>query len=124
MGAARGQPGASARAIVIHRVVPVLRHQSGQPFARTFVRTLNYGNATIKADPIAANRTSNITIVDVRTEKMFSINAVRMMGFFDVYNVFNTNAVQSLTTSSGGAWLRPTAITGPRVLRIGTRLDW
>ena len=39
------------------RVVPVVRHQSGQPFARTFVRTLNYGNATIKAEPIAANRT-------------------------------------------------------------------
>ena len=45
------------------------------------------------------------------------------MGFFDVYNVFNTNTVQTLTTSSGAAWLRPTAITGPRILKIGTRLD-
>ncbi len=106
------------------RVVPVLRHQSGTPFARTFVRTLNYGNATIKAEPITANRTPNITIVDLRTEKTFSINAVRVMGFFDVYNIFNTNAVQTLTTSSGGAWLRPTAITAPRMLRIGMRLDW
>jgi hypothetical protein len=44
------------------------------------------------------------------------------MGFFDVYNVFNTNTVQTLT-SSGAAWLRPTAITGPRILKIGTRLD-
>ena len=37
-------------------VVPVVRHQSGTPFARTFVQALNYGNATIKAEPIAANR--------------------------------------------------------------------
>ena len=36
----------------------------------------------------------------------------------------NTNAVQTLTTSSGAAWLRPTAITAPRVLRIGARLEW
>jgi hypothetical protein len=106
------------------RVVPVVRHQSGQPFARTFVQTLNYGNATIKAEPIAANRTPSITLVDVRTEKAFRVNAVRVIGFLDVYNLLNTNAEQTLNTSSGGSWLRPTAITGPRVARIGARLEW
>ena len=106
------------------RVVPVVRHQSGQPFARTFVRTLNYGNATIKAEPITANRTPDITLVDLRTEKAFRVKPCACMGFFDVYNLFNTNAEQTLTTSSGGSWLRPTAITGPRILRIGARLDW
>ena len=105
-------------------VAPVVRHQSGTPFARTFVQTLNYGSATIKAEPIAANRTPDITLVDVRTEKTFRIDAVRVMGFFDVYNMFNTNAEQTLTTTSGGSWLRPTVITAPRVLRIGARLQW
>ena len=105
-------------------VVPVVRHQSGTPFARTFVQALNYGSATIKADAISANRTPDITLVDVRTEKTFRIKAVRVMGFFDVYNMFNTNAEQTLTTTSGGSWLRPTAITAPRVLRIGARLQW
>jgi hypothetical protein len=83
------------------RVVPVIRHQSGQPFARTFVQTLNYGTATIKAEPITANRTPDITLADVRTEKPFRVNAVRIIGFFDVYNLFNTNAEQTLNTSSG-----------------------
>ena len=106
------------------RVVPVIRHQSGQPFARTFVQTLNFGNATIKAEPITANRTPNITLVDVRMEKAFRVNAMRVNGFFDVYNLLNTNAEQTLNTSSGGSWLRPTAITGPRVLRVGARLEW
>ena len=105
-------------------VVPVVRHQSGTPFARTFVRTLNYGNATIKAEPIAANRTPNITLVDLRTEKAFRVGQARVMGFFDVYNAFNTNAAQTLTTSSGASWLRPTVITGPRILRLGARLEW
>ena len=82
-------------------VVPVLRHQSGTPFARTFVRTLNYGTATLKAEPITANRTPNITLFDLRTEKTFRVKDVRVMGFFDVYNILNTNAAQTLTTSSG-----------------------
>jgi hypothetical protein len=106
------------------RAVPVVRYQSGQPFARTFVRTLNYGNATIKAEPIAANRTPDILLVDVRGEKVFRVKATRVAGFVDVYNLFNANAVQTLTTSSGAFWLRPTAITGPRVFRIGARLAW
>ena len=72
----------------------------------------------------AAHRTPNVSLVDLRTEKAFPVGGVRVMGFFDVYNIFNSNAEQTLTTSSGAFWLRPTAITGPRVLRIGARLDW
>ena len=60
------------------RAVPVVRYQSGQPFARTFVRTLNYGNATIKAEPIAANRTPDIMLVDVRTEKIVPHQELRV----------------------------------------------
>ncbi len=55
---------------------------------------------------------------------MFQVSRARVIGFFDVYDVFNTNAAQALTTSSGGSWLRPTAVTGPRILRVGPRLDW
>src|SRR5262249_57855776 len=106
------------------RVVPIARHQSGTPFARTFVQVLNYGNATIKAEPIDAERTPNITIFDVRTEKAIRVGRQRLTGFFDVYNIFNTNAEQTLTTSSGASWLRPTAITGPRIARLGVRFDW
>jgi hypothetical protein len=106
------------------RIIPVIRYQSGQPFARTFVQALNYGSATIKAEPVTANRTPDISLVDIRVEKAFRVSVVRVMGFFDVYNMFNTNAEQTVTTSSGGFWLRPTAITGPRVLRIGARLEW
>ena len=106
------------------RLVPVVRSQSGTPYARTFVRTLNYGNATIKSEPVAANRTPTITLVDLRTEKTFRLGSTRVTGFFDIYNLFNTNAEQTVTTSSGAAWLRPIAITGPRIFRIGARSEW
>jgi hypothetical protein len=104
--------------------VPVIRHQSGMAYARTFVQAFNYGNSVIKTEPIAANRTPNITLVDLRVQKMFRFPRVQVMGLFDIYNLFNTNADQMLTTSSGAAWQRPTAITGPRVARIGARLQW
>jgi len=39
-------------------------------------------------------------------------------------SVLNANAAQALTTTSGGSRLRPTAIAGPRILRIGGRWDW
>jgi hypothetical protein len=106
------------------RLIPLLRHQSGTPFARTFVRTLNYGNATLKAEPTAANRSPNITLVDLRTEKAVRVGRARIMGLFDVYNIFNSNATQAQTTISGASWLRPTAITAPRMLRIGARVEW
>jgi hypothetical protein len=105
-------------------VVPVLRHQSGRSYARTFVQAFNYGNAVIKTEPIAANRTPNISIVDLRVQKAFRFSRVNLLGLFDIYNLFNSNADQVLTTSSGAAWQRPTVITGPRVARIGVRLQW
>jgi len=105
-------------------IVPVLRHQSGRPYARTFVQAFNYGNSVIKTEPVAANRTPNISIVDLRVQKAFRFSRVNLLGLFDVYNLFNSNADQMVITSSGAAWQRPTVITGPRVARVGVRLQW
>jgi hypothetical protein len=106
------------------RVTPIVRHQSGTPFGRTFVQTLNFGNSTVLAEPLDAERTPNVTVFDVRTEKAIRVNDTRMVGFFDVYNIFNTNAEQALSVSSGSSWLRPTAITPPRIARVGVKLVW
>lgn len=106
------------------RLVPILRFQSGDPFGRTFVQRLNYGTATIKAEPRHAERGPNVTVFDLRTEKVFRPWGVRVVSFFDIYNIFNSNAEQVLTTSSGSSWLRPIAITPPRIARIGARLQW
>jgi hypothetical protein len=50
--------------------------------------------------------------------------SVRLTGFFDVYNIFNTNAGQDMATGSGASFLRPTAITPPRIARAGVKLEW
>ncbi len=106
------------------RVSPVLRHQAGEPFGRTFVRALNFGNATILAQKVNAGREPNVSVLDIRGEKVFKVRASRIAGFLDVYNIFNTNAEQDITTSSGSSWLRPLLITPPRVARIGVKFNW
>ena len=106
------------------RVTPTARHQSGAPYARTFTQALNWGNATVRADPIDANRMPNVTVFDVRTEKGFATRVGRLAAFFDVYNIFNTNAEQDLAIASGATFLRPVAITAPRIARLGVKLAW
>ena len=103
------------------RVTPTLRHQSGSPFGGTFQQALNWGNANIRAEPINAQRMPNVPVFDVRTEKAVDTPAGRVTGFFDIYNIFNTNAEQDIATTSGSSYLRPAAITPPRIARLGIK---
>ena len=108
------------------RVTPILRHQSG-----TRVRAHVHDRAQLQlgrhhqAELFGEERTPNITLFDVRTEKVVHASTGRKLsGFFDVYNIFNTNEPQTLTTTSGSAWLFPAAITPPRIARVGVKLAW
>lgn len=89
-----------------------------------FVAALNYGNATILAEPFNAERTPNVNICDLRSEKGSTVKRAGVVGCLDVYNILNTNAEQALATSSWSSWLRPSAITPPRVVRIALKLQW
>src|SRR5262249_7622502 len=120
----QGKTSAPARLPSDVRGPPTYRHQSGTPFGRTFIASLNYGNATILAQPVGAERTANINVFDVRSEKALAVNRTRITVFLDAYNIFNTNAEQALTTSSGASYLRPTAITPPRIARVGVKFQW
>ncbi|MEQ1870134.1 MAG: TonB-dependent receptor, partial [Vicinamibacterales bacterium] len=106
------------------RLVSVIRHQSGTQFERTFTTRLNYGNATIRAEGANSRRTPNITLLDFRSEKKIPVAGRKITGFFDIYNLLNSNGEQALTTTSGSSFLLPTAITAPRIARVGIRLDW
>lgn len=107
------------------KVTPLLRHQAGQQFGRTFVATLNYGNVRIPAEKISTRRQDNITVFDTRLEKVFPLMAsLKLSAFMDIYNMFNANAEQNISWSSGSSWLRPLNIIPPRILRVGTKLEW
>ena len=107
------------------RVTPIIHHQSGRPFARTFLATFNYNSAVyLRAEPVGTERMENLTLVNVRTEKSFKVAKTTFGLFLDVYNVFNTNSIQEATTSSGSGFLRPSVITVPRIARIGVKFNF
>ena len=107
------------------RITPLLRHQSGQPFGRVFVASLNGNNVRILAEPIGTRRMDNITILDARVEKGFALpHGRRVAAFIDVFNIFNANPELNINWSSGPLFLRPINIVAPRIARVGAKLQW
>lgn len=107
------------------RVSPLVRHQAGPNFGRTFVAPLNFGSTTLLAEPFNSQRTRNVTLVDMRIEKSFTVAKKWLpAAFFDLYNILNTNAENAVISSSGSSWLRPTTIVSPRIVKLGVKLDW
>jgi hypothetical protein len=106
------------------KISPVYRFQAGNNFARTFSGRLNYANVTLNAEPLNAQRTANVNLIDLRFDKAFTLGPGRLSPYLDLYNITNANAEQNITVSSGSNYLRPINIIPPRVMRIGAKFDW
>ena len=109
------------------KMTPILRHQSGQPQGRTFQFNFGqpYGTQRILAEPIGTRRQDNITLLDLRVEKIVRLGGSRTLaGFIDVFNMFNNNAEQNITLASGSNFLRPSNIVPPRIARFGAKFEW
>jgi hypothetical protein len=107
------------------RFTPALRHQSGQPYGRIVVASLNYGSQQILAEPISARRQDNINVFDIRVERPVKLmGSQRLSPFFDIYNLSNSNAASNITWNSGANFELPATIIGPRIMRFGMKYDW
>jgi outer membrane receptor protein involved in Fe transport len=110
-------------------VTPALRVQSGQPFGRTFfagtAHGINYGSQRILSEPIDSRRQDNIVVLDMRVEKVFKlVKGMSLSGFFDLYNITNSDAASNTGWGSGTSFLLPSTIIGPRIARFGLKYDW
>jgi outer membrane receptor protein involved in Fe transport len=106
------------------KISPVYRFQAGQNFGRTIVASLNYGNIRIPAEPLNARRQDDVSLLDLRIERVTKLRRTRVSPFVDVYNLTNANPIQNTSWSSGSSFLRPLAIVPPRVWRVGAKFDW
>ena len=115
------------------RLSPVLRHQSGVNFARQISVPGSAGNAfglvfpasTIYADEADANREDNIWVFDIRAEKTVNLtDRMRTRLFFDLFNITNSSASETITRTTGVNYLRPAAILAPITARLGFRFLW
>lgn len=112
-------------------LTPALRFQSGQPYGRTFsagsANGINYGTQRILAEPIGTRKQDNITVLDLRAEKVFKFGAGGgrgLSGFIDIYNITNSDAASNINWGSGGTFLVPVTVIGPRIMRFGVKFDW
>lgn len=110
------------------RITPLLRHQSGQPYGRTFlIRGLNLGPLRVLTEPIGTRRMDNITLLDLRVEKPFPVDKDRRISaFFDVFNLLNANPELNVNWSSdrAGTFGSPIGIVPPRIARVGMKVAW
>ena len=114
------------------RVSPLVRHQAGANFARQIVVGAASAtaagaifNGTINVEPLNSRRHDNITVFDVRADRGFNLSrGMRIRLFLDLFNITNSNAVETRTTSTGTAFLRPSAVLAPRTARIGARFQF
>jgi hypothetical protein len=105
-------------------VSPLFRFEKGRAIARTAVVRLNYGNQTIQAEPFGERYTADLYLLDFRVERPIRIVNTRVVPFFDLFNLTNTNAEETVIVTSGSSFLRPTRIVPPRVARIGLRFTF
>jgi hypothetical protein len=109
------------------RISPVLRHQSGVNFARTIAVTAPASCActatsTNYAEAANANREDNIWVFDIRAEKSFSFtDRLRLRAYFDLFNITNSHASETISRATGLSYLKPAAILAPITGRVGFR---
>ena len=110
------------------RLSPVLRHQSGDPYAREVTISAPSGliaSGTHYVDSMDANREDNIWVFDVRAEKTVNFgDRTRARLFLDVFNITNSHASETISHATGLGYQKPSAILAPVTMRIGARFLW
>jgi hypothetical protein len=110
------------------RLSPVLRHQSGDPYARTVSVSAPSGliaSGTHYVEPMSSNREDNIWVFDVRAEKTVNFgDRSRARLFLDIFNITNSHASETISQATGLGYQKPSAILAPITARIGVRFLW
>jgi hypothetical protein len=118
------------------RLSPIMRHQSGVNFAREATITAPTGsglvvsgggpNATrIHVERADANREDNIWVFDTRVERPIKFgHNLQLRAFFDLFNMTNSHASETIGRATGLSYLKPVLILAPRTMRLGFRMMW
>jgi hypothetical protein len=61
--------------------------------------------------------------MDLRFSKTVQLGRGRVMGMFDIYNLFNASTITNINTRYGSQWLTPTAFLPGRLFKFGVQLN-
>jgi hypothetical protein len=108
------------------RVTPVVKLQSGAPYARFIAANLNYNASQfILVEPIGTRRQDMIGLLDFRVEKQLVFATKARLGlFFDLFNALNSNTAININWQSGAAFDKATTVIPPRIAKFGVKFDW
>ena len=103
-----------------------VRHQSGWPYA--LIQRVDIPgtgtNQPIFLTDLAANRSENVTMADLRLDKAFAVGAGgRLTLMLDLYNLFNSNAVTNFSLRTADAE-RIIAALDPLAMKLGVRYQF
>jgi len=65
-----------------------------------------------------------VTQVDVRVSRDMKVGRIRLRPRVDVFNLFQDNGVQSITSRCGSSWLKPGSVLNRRMVKLGAQLDF
>ena len=103
-----------------------VRHQSGWPYA--FIQRVDIPgtgtNQPVFLTDLSQNRSENVTMVDLRFDKAFTVGAGgRVTLMLDLYNLFNSNAVTNFSLRTGDNE-RVIAALDPVAMKLGVRYQF
>ena len=88
-------------------------------------RDLAGGARTVNIPLLMPNRLfeGRIRRLDLRLAKSVQLpRRARIQLNVDAYNVLNSSAIQSVNTTYGASWLKPTQILDPRIFQVSCQL--
>ena len=113
--------------------------RQGYPFPRSIQVTNRgggLGNSTVLIDPLGETRLPNVAVFDFRVDKVFQLGGLRLIPSMDVFNLSNSNTVQSQRRGmytynhATGVGSSPananliSSIISPRIIRFGVKASW
>jgi hypothetical protein len=85
----------------------------------------NAGSFNVPAEPLDSNRTENVSILDLRAEKKFTLGSAGKVAFlFDLFNATNANVVTNARNTTGARFKEVISVLDPRVFRFGVRYSF
>ena len=81
-------------------------------------------NVNIEMVPPNSRYEDRLQQLDLRFTRLFKLERVRLRGNFDIYNVFNGNAILSENAGYGLQWLTPYEVMGGRLFKFSTQFEF
>jgi hypothetical protein len=69
-------------------------------------------------------RLPDVAMVDLRISRSFRFGTRRITPLIEVFNLGNADTIVGYTTTVGSAYLRPSDILAPRIVRVGLTMDF